>query len=177
MKPRTIKIELPNLELGNRKFHELFSDPNMLEEIRRSDPGSAETLAKAFSRMRLLNETANNAIKDATVILENASKWTYAEAREYMTEHPPTVEMILLLSEMAASQAVSARQTKVALERYTTNRIAKEFVLSEWENGIGDYKGKNDFSRVMSGRVLELYSLHVSPDQIARKWLPKKKSK
>ena len=56
------------------------------------------------------------------------------------------------------------------------NSAARAWVLEEWENRADKGQGKAAFSRQHSPLVKQKFTLLVTPDTIARDWLPKGKA-
>ena len=55
--------------------------------------------------------------------------------------------------------------------RYEGQRKAKAHVQNEWQKNASEYEGKADFSRIMSGLVLNEFDVKVSAKTIADQWL------
>lgn len=73
------------------------------------------------------------------------------------------------LTTLAAKQAISNDKRKAAKSK---NIKARSFVLSKWEIRTDQGQSKAAFARQYAELLRRNYSLNVTPDTIARDWLP-----
>lgn len=147
---------------------ELMAYPAMRAMDKKSTLGGVGMWAAAFDRrVELLQAGRDEARKLAAMLDEAAS----GGLRKHLQAEPPSPECVLwLLHEnrrLCASQAAS----KAAQQK---NAAARAFVMQAWRKQTDKGQSKASFARMIAPELRRRFAVAVTPERIAKYWLPKR---
>jgi hypothetical protein len=111
---------------------------------------------------------------EARAIMAVLGDGSIGNLRAHLRANPVSPEcVVFLLSEirrLSASQAASKAASKAASMK---NKSARDFVAQAWATRADTGQSKASFARMIEHEVKHRFALAITPDRIARYWLPK----
>lgn len=137
-------------------------------------PGVASYTKWLLPRMERQIADLENGRAEAEAIASRVSQYSIGSLRRYLREHPVGAECVLwLLAEnrrLAQALAASEAASRAASMK---NHAARDFVTGAWAARTDRGQSKQSFARAIAHEVRRRFSVTVTPDRIARYWLPR----
>lgn len=143
-----------------------LSEPGVREEIKRTTPGLGWVAPLLRQRAAWLKAGRDEA-HEIMALLDQAA---LGELKRRLRAQPPSIECVIWLLHENRRLSASRAASRAASGK---NADARAYVADVWSKRVDKGQSRASFARMMVPEVKRHFDVAVTPDRIARHWLPK----